>query len=173
MDRRHAIAVAALAVVLLAVVVSQSSLLFYLTSPSPDEYDRATVTATDADGTTLATVAVRIADTREKRYVGLSETASLSADEGMLFVHSSEGQWSYVMRNMSFALDILFVAPNGTITTVHHAGVPPAGTSGSALQSYSGHGKYVLEVERGWANRSGVGPGDRLWIPPSARNASD
>lgn len=123
-------------------------------------YDSATVTVTDSNGTELATVDVRIADDREKRLVGLSRTDSLAVGRGMLFVHDDEGTHEYVMRNMSFALDIVFIDADGRITTIHHA-------DPSDDRRFSGQGKYVLEVPRGWANETGVEPGDRVEIPDS------
>ena len=123
----------------------------------------------DSTGPVLATVEVRIADTFQQRYVGLSETESMGPDEGMLFVHDDEGRHAYVMRNMSFELDIVFIAANGTITTIHHAPLPPAGTSNADLERYEGRGLYVLEVNRGWANRTGVTVGDRVELPDAAR----
>ncbi|MEZ3116409.1 DUF192 domain-containing protein [Halobaculum sp. MBLA0147] len=135
---------------------------------APSEYERTTVTVADEDGTTLATVDVRIADTSRKRYVGLSATDSLDDDEGMLFVHDAPGQYAYVMRDMAFPLDILFVAPNGTVTRVHHAELPPPNTPESALERYRGRGQYVLEVPYGYTNRTGVTVGDTLSWPGRA-----
>jgi hypothetical protein len=122
-----------------------------------------TTVAVKGGGATLATVEVRIADTGTKRYVGLSETDSLGPDEGMLFVHDEVGTHAYVMRNMSFPLDIIFVDADGTITTIHHASLPDPGDE--TLHRYRGRGKYVLEVNRGWANRTGVEVGDRVELP--------
>ncbi|WP_336329360.1 DUF192 domain-containing protein [Haloarcula sp. CGMCC 1.2071] len=119
-------------------------------------------------GEPLGTVEVRIAQTFTQRRVGLSETASLGPNEGMLFVHDEAGQHTYVMRNMSFPLDIIFIDANGTITTIHHAPLPPEGTSESGLTGYEGRGKYVLEVNRGWTNHTGVEVGDRVELPPEA-----
>ncbi|MFB6173615.1 MAG: DUF192 domain-containing protein [Halobacteriales archaeon] len=131
--------------------------------PAPDSYERTTVVVTDANGTRLATVDVRVADTARKRYVGLSETDALAPGEGMLFVHESAGRHTYVMRGMAFPLDIVFIAPDGTITAVHHAPVPES-TPGGDLREYAGRGKYVLEVPRGYANATGIDPGDRARI---------
>jgi uncharacterized membrane protein (UPF0127 family) len=120
-----------------------------------DGYERTTVTAYDANGTELATVEVRVADTTGKRYTGLSDTESLPPDEGMWFVHPVEDRQAYVMRGMSFPLDIIFVDANGTVTTIHHAPV-------DASSGFEGRAKYVLEVNRGWANRTGLEAGDRV-----------
>ncbi len=164
-DRRLRALLVALALALalaavVAVFVAQSSLVYYLVQPDP-EYERTTVTTYDADGTELAAVDVRIADTRAKRWLGLSATDDLPAGEGMLFVHDAEREHTYVMRNMSFGLDIVFVGADERVTTVHHAPAPDDGADGS----YAGRAKWVLEVPLGWTNETGLDPGDRVAIP--------
>jgi len=167
-----------------AVLVFQSGL--WVDVVGVGEYDRGTVTVTDSgqatpctappertavaacdESRTLATVDVRIADTQAQRYTGLSDTESLAPNEGMLFVHDREDEYAYVMRNMSFPIDIIFISTNGTITTIHHAPTPPEGTGDVDLTRYEGRGKYVLEVNRGWVNQTGVGVGDRVELPDS------
>jgi Uncharacterized conserved protein len=157
---------AVIALLALAVVVLQPTLLGGILAPSPpDDYERATVDLRDTGGTTLATVEVRVADTQRTRYVGLSATDSLAQDEGMLFVHDEEGEYAYVMRRMAFPLDILFVAENGTITAIHHASTESR-LPWERLTRYPGRGTYVLEVNRGFANRTGVEVGDTIAVPP-------
>jgi uncharacterized membrane protein (UPF0127 family) len=167
-DTRQLLGVAVAFVLLTAgVVVVQSGLFATVDPPDDGEYDRATVTLVDASGERLTEVDVRIADTPEKRYVGLSATESLGPREGMLFVHDSAGQYAYVMRDMAFPLDIVFVASDGTVTTIHHAPLPPEGTSSSELTRYRGQGRYVLEFPLGTANETGLTEGDRVVIPDS------
>lgn len=168
LDTRQLFGVAVAFVLLTAgIVVVQSGLLATVDPPEDDEYDRATVALVDASGAQLAEVDVRIADTPEKRYLGLSATESLGPREGMLFVHDAEGQYAYVMRDMAFPLDIVFIAPDGTVTTIHHAPLPPEGTSNSELTRYRGTGRYVLELPRGTVNETGLSEGDRVVIPDS------
>ena len=159
MNTRRAVAAVALAAVAVATVVVVFFPGFLIGDPGP--YNETTVTVSDENGTELGTVDVRIADTRAKRYTGLSETASLDPDEGMLFVHDEEDQHSYVMRDMSFPLDITFVDANGTIVQIFHAGVDGENAP------YEARGKYVLETNRGWANRTGVSTGDTVDVPDS------
>lgn len=125
-------------------------------------YDRATVTVQSAEGN--QTVDVRIADTAAKRQIGLSRTDRLENGTGMLFVHAETGEKSYVMRNMSVGIDIIFVDAGGTITEIYSARPPP-----NDDPPYTGRGLYVLEVPRGWADTTGVAVGDTLTIPASAR----
>ncbi|WP_415381630.1 DUF192 domain-containing protein [Halosimplex sp. TS25] len=150
------------------VYASQSGLLYQINPPSPDSYDRVTVTAYDENGTELATVDVRVADSDPKRWLGLSNTSDLAMGDGMLFVHPEEDSYGYVMRDMAFSLDIVFVGADERVSEIHHAGVP----EGSPEKRYSGRGKWVLEVPRGWANETGVDVGDRIAVPPTAHNVT-
>lgn len=135
-----------------------------------DETATASVTVVDDEsGDALATVSVAVADTSAERYTGLSDTDSLDRDEGMLFVHPEEGRHTYVMRDMAFPLDIVFVDGDGTVTTVHHAPVE----RDDDLTEYRGRGRYVLEVPRGFADRTGLSVGDRVVVPEEYRKAEE
>jgi uncharacterized membrane protein (UPF0127 family) len=179
---RRAFAALVGVIVALAVAVLALQTGLWVDIVGVGEYDRGTVTVTDSDNTTpctappnrtavsacedsrtLATVDVRIAANDTQRYTGLSDTESLGPNEGMLFVHNQEKTHTYVMRDMDFDIDIIFIDSNGTITTIHHAPAPPEGESYS--ERYSGRGKYVLEVNRGWANRTGTSVGDTVELP--------
>lgn len=160
MDTRESIV---FAVALLGALVIAFVLVFPpVAVVDPGEYNSTTIRLQD-DETTVATVDARIADTKEKRRVGLKRTASLENDSGMLFVHPRDGTYSYHMQNVSFDIDIIFVDANGTITAIHHASTPDAGADSD---TYTGRGRYVLEVPRGFANGSGIDVGDEVRIPP-------
>lgn len=127
-----------------------------------DDYERTNVTVVDGEtGAERGTVETAVADTFRKRYLGLSRTEELPDNAGMLFLHSSSGEYTYVMRDMSFGLDIVFAAPNGTITRIHEAPEPGPGEDGNA-QAYPGQGQYVLEVNRGWTAERGIEVGDEI-----------
>lgn len=126
-----------------------------------DDHDYEWTTVTVVDGDTdaeLATVDVRIADTPEKRFTGLSNTESLAANEGMLFVHSEEGTPGYVMRDMAFPIDMVFIDADGEITTIHHAEVDDD-------QTFRGTAKYVLELPYQYTIENEITVGDRVEIP--------
>ena len=128
----------------------------------PGDYRHTTVTVVDGDsGEERGRLEAAVADTAAKRYVGLSETDRLPADRGMLFVHGDVDERTYVMRNMSFGLDVVFADADGTVTAIHEAPAPGPGEDG-ADQRYTGRAKYVLEVNRGWTTEHAVDDGDRL-----------
>lgn len=130
--------------------------------------ERTTIAFLDENGTTLANANVAVSDTYAERYTGLSDTEELGPNEGMLFIHPSEGNHTYVMRDMAFPIDIVFVDANGTITTIHHAELP---AEGEELRGYSGRGKYVVELPYGFTNHTNIDVGDTVRIPEPHRNA--
>ena len=129
----------------------------------------ATVTVRAPDGAERAEIRVAVADSQVERYKGLSNTAPLDDGEGMLFVHGEESSYAYVMREMNYPLDIVFVDANGTVTTVHHAELPPEGAGGGDLTRYRGRGKYVIELPYGYTNETGIAAGDRVVLPERGR----
>ena len=133
------------------------------TPENDDPTNSTTVTITDADsGAERATVTVRIADSLSERYTGLSDTSSLDPNEGMLFVHNSEGRPGYVMRDMAFPIDIVFVDAGGEITTIHHA-------EPSDDQTFRGTAKYVLELPYNYTVDNDIAVGDQVTIPDEYR----
>ncbi|MFB6132014.1 MAG: DUF192 domain-containing protein [Halanaeroarchaeum sp.] len=151
----------ALSIVLIALVVAIPSAGPELLNAGTDA---TTVTIVDEDGDRLGTVAVTVADTPVERYRGLSDTESLAPDEGMLFVFEEERERTFVMRDMAYPLDIVFVGSDGTITTIHTAPVE----EDANLTAYTGRARWVLEVNAGWTDEHEVEVGDRILIDGEA-----
>lgn len=157
-----------LVVVLAVLLVAATTFVVLYDSGDPE---KATVMfADDESGNTLAVVQANVSDNFNERYTGLSNTDSLDENEGMLFVHPREATHGYVMRGMDFAIDIVFVAENGTITTIHHAELPP---DGADSPTYKGYGKYVVELPSEYTTEHGIELGDQVKIPDEYRKAED
>ncbi|PNW65261.1 UNVERIFIED_CONTAM: hypothetical protein BEN50_23845 [Euhalothece sp. KZN 001] len=132
--------------------------------PSVDSAQTATVTVVDAASTApLVTYEVAVSYTYAARVQGLSGTEALPAGSGMLFVHPREATHAYVMREMAYPIDIIFIDSAGTITAIHTAA--PEDVPESQLTRYRGTGRYVLEVPAGSAARHDVTVGDRVRLP--------
>ena len=152
-----------LALGVLALVLLTTILIGLGVIPTPLGEDRAEVRIVGPDGETRTLVDAEVADTHVDRYVGLSEHDSLEAGEGMLFVHADESERTYVMRDMDFDIDIVFVGADGEITGIEHARAPGPGEDGASLR-HTGRAKWVLEVPHGYANETGTTVGDRIEI---------
>ena len=162
MDRNRALQVALL-VVAVSLVVGLFWYVGFIELPGESQYEGATVTVVDENGTQKTTIRVEVADTRKERFTGLSDHESLDDGEGMWFVYEEEGERTYVMRQMDFPLDIIFVDADGRITSIHHKRAPEPGEDGEEITA-TGTGKYVLEVPRGYANETGIEVGDRVEV---------
>lgn len=125
--------------------------------------DHAEVRVIGTDGEPKATVDAEVASTYHERYTGLSEHESLDVGEGMLFVHADERERTYVMRDMAFDIDIVFVGADREITAIEHARAPEPGEDG-ADRRYTGVARWVLEVPRGYVDETGMTVGDRVEI---------
>jgi uncharacterized membrane protein (UPF0127 family) len=131
--------------------------------PGGETHDDGTVRIRDPDGTLVATVDVQVADTPRERRQGLSGTESLANGSGMLFVHDREASYTYIMPDMNYPLDMIFIGADGEVTAVRHAPAPGPGEDGSEIER-TGTGKWVLEVPRGYADAMGIDAGDTVEI---------
>lgn len=131
-----------------------------LTSPAAAQdavtFEREPLTLPTDDGP--LTLDVEIADTPERRSRGLMERTDLGPEDGMLFDFGSARPITMWMRNTPTALDMVFLAPDGTVTHVAPDTVPFS----TDIVSSRGPAAFVLEVVAGSAARWGLEPGDRL-----------
>jgi len=128
--------------------------------PTPAPTGNATASATFRDDEALATVRLEVADSPSERRRGLMNRTALPENYGMVFVYEDAEVRSFWMKNTLVPLDMIFVAPNGTVLNVEHAATQPDADA-DELRTYRsvGPARFVVEVERGFANRTGVGPG--------------
>jgi uncharacterized membrane protein (UPF0127 family) len=102
---------------------------------------------------------VEMADTPREREFGLMCRTSLAPDRGMLFDFGAPtDDVAFWMRNTLIGLDIVYIAPNGTVLSIARQAAPlderpiPAG----------GTIRAVLEIGAGRAAELGIEPGDRV-----------
>jgi uncharacterized membrane protein (UPF0127 family) len=126
------------------------------------DYETTTVTVESSEGEARGSVTAAVADDGDKRLLGLSDAEALPEDGGMLFVYAApRDSLTYVMRRMSFGIDIVFVDGDREIVRIHNAPEPGPNEDGEE-QQYDGSGQYVLEVPYEWTDRHGVEVGDSL-----------
>ena len=104
---------------------------------------------------------VEIADTDERRALGLMYRTSLAADAGMLFDFKQDEDVAMWMRNTPIPLDMVFIDRTGKIVNIAERAVP---FSEATIPS-AGPVRAVLEVNGGTASRLGLKPGDRVLHP--------
>lgn len=129
---------------------------------SQQQLDRATVTVGEA------TVAVEVASSIPTLRKGLSGRASLPDGTGMLFRFPKEERHAIWMRDMRFAIDILWIR-DGVVVDVAPEVPPPSGAAlenPALLRIYEPRlpADMVLEVPAGFAAAHGVKIGDAVEV---------
>ena len=103
---------------------------------------------------------IEIAETDQERFQGLSGYESLCENCGMLFNFESKEMQDFVMRDMNFPLDIIFIA-DGRIINIA-ANLNPEGHNPNNIYSSNGKVNQVLEVNGGYSFRHGIKIGDSI-----------
>jgi uncharacterized membrane protein (UPF0127 family) len=110
---------------------------------------------------TAIRVSVEIADTNEKRSLGLMYRRELPELHGMLFLFPRQGPQSFWMKNTPLPLDIIFIDTSLTIVSIARNTTPY-----SEKQLLSDKPvQFVLEVNGGFCQRYGIAVGDRIELP--------
>jgi len=104
---------------------------------------------------------VEIADTDDRRALGLMYRTSLAADAGMLFDFKHDEDVAMWMRNTRIPLDMLFIDRTGRVVNIAERAVPYS----EATISSAAPVLAVLELNGGTAARLGLKPGDRVIYP--------
>lgn len=103
---------------------------------------------------------VDIAADSESQIRGLMFRTHMPRDQGMLFDFGVERPVSMWMKNTYIPLDMLFIQDDGTIRTIVENTYPESLTPISS----DGPVRYVLELNAGSVNRTGVVVGDKMTL---------
>ncbi|MDP3742641.1 MAG: DUF192 domain-containing protein [Candidatus Micrarchaeota archaeon] len=106
---------------------------------------------------------VEVASTEAQRVAGLSNRDVLPVGTAMLFVFETEGQYPFWMKDMKFPLDIIWISNSGTVVFIE-SNAQPCNAAVCVPINQQQNAKYVLEVNAGNANSSGLKVGDEVEI---------
>ncbi|MEM3916770.1 MAG: DUF192 domain-containing protein [Candidatus Nitrosocaldus sp.] len=128
----------------------------------PPEYEVKRITI---DGIMLE---VEVADTDEKRALGLMHRDGLDDSKGMLFIFPTEGRYSFWMMNMRFNIDILWIDSSGRVVYIVEDAEPCKGNSEEDIRQCTYYpdvrARYVLEVNSGFVREHDIGIGSSMRI---------
>lgn len=104
-------------------------------------------------------IVVQKADDEIERQKGLSGLDCIGPNEGMLFVFDRSGQHSFWMKNMRFAIDILWLSADKKVVD-QNLNVQPS----TYPQTFTNDqpAKYVLEMPAGRVSELGLTKGTTL-----------
>ncbi len=105
---------------------------------------------------------VAVAASQQEREVGLSETKSLSQNQGMIFLFEKPGYYSFWMKNMKFPIDIVYIN-NNTIVTIKNNAAPPKNNNESlTIYTPTTPSDKVLEIQAGLSEKYNFKNGDKV-----------
>jgi len=110
------------------------------------------------------TVYASVADTPEARTKGLSGTPYLPLGVVKLFVFDESKEWSFWMKDMNYAIDIVWVNDQGVVVHIESA-VSPASYPNTVAPPVPA--KYVIELQSGFVRDNKVSVGDMVVLPRS------
>lgn len=110
-------------------------------------------------------VEVEVAETGEQKVRGLSGRNCLGYAKGMLFTYDLSGDYCYWMKDMNFAIDMVWIDDEQKVVTIRE-GVAP----NTYPQSFCPDrpARYVLEVDAGFARQAGWRVGTQFELGVSA-----
>lgn len=106
---------------------------------------------------TLA-LSVEVANTDAARVKGLSGRDPLPENQGLLFVFEEDGYPAIWMKDMRFAIDIIWINREGEIVHIEESVTP--GTYPRTFKP-AAPARYVVEVNAGYADARNVRVGDQ------------
>lgn len=108
------------------------------------------------------TVQASIADSLPERIKGLSDTPSLPDGVVKLFAFGIEGEHSIWMKDMNYAIDIIWVAKAGNIVHIKENATPQSYPESFVSPKLAW---YVIEAPAGFVKKERVSIGDKVVVP--------
>ncbi len=111
-------------------------------------------------------VNAEVANNSALRKKGLSKREPMPFDQGMLFVFENPGNYSIWMKDMKFAIDIIWLDENKRVTDVAIDVPAQPGKKDSELIVYkpNNDARYVLEINAGLVNLNNIRAGDQAFF---------
>lgn len=97
-----------------------------------------------------------IADTPDKKSLGLGVRETMDEGEAMLFPFETEGRQSFWMHGMKFPIDIIWLDSNKTVVHIEHSLEPCPNSLQCPSYNPEKEAKYVLETVAGFSEKRGV-----------------
>ena len=102
---------------------------------------------------------VMIADDSAERTKGLGGFEKLGVDEGMLFVFDEEGKHVFWMKDMNFALDLIWIDSDMKVVYIKK-NVQVCDVESCPVINANKESKYVFEINAGLTEEYGIKIGD-------------
>ena len=107
-------------------------------------------------------ISLLLAETPLARARGLSDTKVLPEDQAMLFVFQEAGIYAFWMKDMLFAIDIIWLDEFGEIVFVVENATPESYPKNFLPDKPA---RFVLEATTGFVSKNSLKVGERIVLP--------
>lgn len=140
--------------IVVIVVLGTASRFFFMDIPTVTDHDGKRYTLKRGDQTLYRLTSVHSAKAQQK---GLSNRSILASNHGMLFWYDHMAERCLWMKDMRFALDIVWLDDKKKVLHIERNLTPQ-----SYPQTYCTVSQYVIELNAGEANKSKITVGEVL-----------
>lgn len=107
------------------------------------------------------TIRAEIVDTEASRQKGLSGREGLASSTGLFFVFDVDNVWGIWMKDMKFAIDVVWFDKNGTIVGLKSDMTPKSYPNVFLPEKEA---RFILEMEAGMIKKTKIKMGDQVKI---------
>ncbi len=86
---------------------------------------------------------------------GLGGRPCIGSDQGMLFLFSRSGQYSFWMKDMKFSIDIIWITSDHKVAAIYN-NIAPSTYPDSFINDKRHPAQYTLEVKANLAKKYGI-----------------
>lgn len=114
------------------------------------------------DGTKYSLIGIEESEKDRRR--GLGGIDDMSESSAMLFAFPQESDWGFWMKNMKFAIDILWLDTQGTVVYMVRD-AQPSSYPDTTFKPDNKRARYVIELRSGTIERAGIREGSKAKMP--------
>jgi hypothetical protein len=145
-----------ISLIIIAVIILSAILIFFSFSAAKQEEPMNIITINNKE------IKVEIAKTSLEQYRGLSGRKNICPDCGMLFISGNKRERDFVMREMMFPLDIIWIGDKKIVKI--DSNLQPENSSNLTNYKSGEPVDYALEVNAGFCADNNIKIGDEVWI---------
>jgi uncharacterized membrane protein (UPF0127 family) len=101
-----------------------------------------------------------LAQTSEEQAVGLAKYKQIDVNQGMLFLFSKPGYYSFWMKDMHFPIDIIFISGNKVVDVFENVPVSP--NDNLPVYATKTRADKVLEINSGLSKKYNIEIGNTV-----------
>ena len=105
-----------------------------------------------------------VADSPEKKEIGLSKTENLSENKGMVFLFDNPDYYPFWMKDMKISIDIIYIKNDEIVTILENVQPPKNSQESPIVYTPTEPADKVLEINAGLSKKYNFKKGDKITL---------